>query len=79
MPEVMVDGLDESALERVTLRRVSVRLLPFLFILYIGNYLDRTNVAMAALQMNRDLHFRGSGIAFVRAVVANQLCLAVFG
>src|SRR6185295_9031839 len=28
---------------------------------------------------NRDLHFRGSGVAFVRAVAANQLCLAVFG
>lgn len=65
------DGADESALERVTMRRVSVRLLPFLFILYIGNYLDRTNVAMAALQMNRDLHFSatayglGAGIFFL--------------
>ena len=32
-----------------------------------------------AFAENCDLHFRGSGIAFVRAVVANQLCLAVFG
>lgn len=61
----------ERQLERVTMRRVSVRLLPFLFILYIANYLDRTNVAMAALQMNRDLHFSatayglGAGIFFI--------------
>lgn len=71
MSEVIVDGGDESALERATLRRVSIRLLPFLFILYIANYLDRTNVAMAALQMNRDLHFSatayglGAGVFFI--------------
>jgi len=71
MPRVMVVGRDGSALERATMRRVSCRLLPFLFILYIANYLDRTNVAMAALQMNRDLHFSatayglGAGIFFL--------------
>ncbi len=32
--------------------KVSVRLLPLLFLLYIASYLDRTNLAMAALQMN---------------------------
>jgi len=36
-----------------------VRLLPFLFILYIANYLDRTSVAYAALGMSRDLGFSG--------------------
>ena len=48
-----------------------VRLLPFLFVLYVFNFLDRTNVALAALQMNRDLHFSstafglGAGIFFL--------------
>jgi len=28
---------------------IAVRLLPFLFVLYIANYLDRTNLAYAAL------------------------------
>lgn len=37
--------------------RVSLRLLPFLFTLYIVNYLDRSNVALAALTMNRELNF----------------------
>ena len=32
-------------------RRIALRLLPFLFILYITNYLDRTSVAYAALGM----------------------------
>jgi len=54
-----------------TRRRVAVRLLPFLFVLYIANYLDRTNLAYAALGMTRDLGFSdgafglGAGIFFV--------------
>jgi ACS family tartrate transporter-like MFS transporter len=58
-----IDG-DDSELARGTIRRVSARLLPFLFILFICNYLDRTNVAIAALQMNRDLRFSASAYGF---------------
>jgi MFS transporter, ACS family, tartrate transporter len=53
------------------MRRVSVRLMPLLFVLFICNYLDRTNVAIAKLQMTRDLGFSASaygvgvGIFFV--------------
>jgi ACS family tartrate transporter-like MFS transporter len=67
----MLSQPDDSALERVTMRRVSQRLLPLLFVLYICNYLDRINVAIAALQMNRDLRFSataygfGTGIFFI--------------
>src|SRR5215470_5890589 len=52
-------------------RQLAVRLLPFLFILYITNYLDRASVAYAALGMSRDLGFSdrvfglGAGIFFV--------------
>jgi len=62
---------DDVVLERETMRKVGLRLLPFLFVLYIFNFLDRTNVALAALQMNRDLSFSstafglGAGIFFV--------------
>ena len=62
---------DDAALRRATLRRVSYRLLPFLALLYICNYIDRTNVGIASLQMNRDLHFSagaygfGAGIFFI--------------
>jgi MFS transporter, ACS family, tartrate transporter len=54
-----------------TRRQIAVRLLPFLFALYITNYLDRTSVAYAALEMSRDLGFTdrvfglGAGIFFV--------------
>ncbi|MBV9623158.1 MAG: MFS transporter [Acidobacteria bacterium] len=46
------------------------RLLPFLFLLYVVNYLDRINVGFAALQMQTQLHFTdrvyglGAGIFF---------------
>jgi ACS family tartrate transporter-like MFS transporter len=35
-------------------RRIARRLLPFLFVLYIANYLDRTNIAYATLGMKGD-------------------------
>jgi sugar phosphate permease len=40
-----------------TRHRIAVRLLPFLFVIYITNYLDRANLAYAALGMSRDLGF----------------------
>lgn len=55
---------NQEVLERETMRKVSVRLLPFLFGLYVLNFLDRSNVALAALQMNRDLHFSSSAFGF---------------
>src|SRR5215510_13307512 len=63
-------------------RRIAVRLLPFLFVLYITNYLDRTSVAYAAIGMARDLGFNehvlgmGIGIFFV-SYVALQIPGAV--
>jgi MFS transporter, ACS family, tartrate transporter len=38
-------------------RRISWRLLPFVFLLYVIAYIDRTNVSFAALRMNADLGF----------------------
>lgn len=38
-------------------RRVAYRLLPFVFLLYIINYLDRVNVSFANLRMSADLGF----------------------
>ena len=57
-----------------TRRQIGVRLLPFVFLLYITNYLDRTSVAYAAIGMARDLGFDdrvfglGIGIFFVSYV-----------
>jgi MFS transporter, ACS family, tartrate transporter len=57
-----------------TRRYIALRLLPFVFVLYITNYLDRTSVAYAAIGMARDLGFNdrvfglGIGIFFVSYV-----------
>ncbi len=69
------DTQDDTALGRATMRRVSLRLIPFILLLYIFNFLDRTNVGIAALQMNRDLQFSpaayslGAGIFFIAYAV----------
>src|SRR5215472_1770199 len=38
-------------------RRVAFRLLPFVFLLYVVNYIDRVNVSFANLRMSADLDF----------------------
>ena len=47
------------------------RLIPFMGLLYLVNYIDRTNAGFAALTMNKDLGFSsvvfgfGAGIFFI--------------
>ena len=50
-----METTEASAIERVTLRKVYLRLVPFCFLLYILCYVDRINVSFAALTMNKDL------------------------
>ncbi len=45
----------QSELERRTVGKVTKRLVPYLFLLYVVAYIDRANVGYAALQMNTDL------------------------
>jgi MFS transporter, ACS family, tartrate transporter len=47
----------DMAVERAILGKVTRRLIPFLFLLFIFNFLDRTNVSLAALTMKPDLRF----------------------
>jgi len=62
-------------LEQRARRRIALRLLPFLWLLYVIAFLDRVNVAYAALEMSRDLSFSdrvfglGAGIFFLGYVV----------
>jgi hypothetical protein len=44
-----------SAIERRTMAKVYLRLLPFCFVLYFICYLDRVNIGFAALTMNKEL------------------------
>jgi ACS family tartrate transporter-like MFS transporter len=47
-----------------TIRKVRVRLLPYIFLCYAIAYLDRVNVGFAALEMNRDLALSDAAYAF---------------
>jgi len=72
-PGVSTPGLDAVA-ERAR-RRISLRVIPYVFILYIIAFLDRVNVGYAALQMADDLGFSaevfgfGAGIFFFGYVI----------
>ena len=52
-------------------RRVMLRIMPYMFLLFIIAFLDRVNVNFAALAMKDDLHFTddvigfGAGIFFI--------------
>src|SRR6185295_9044458 len=77
---------DEVA--RSTLAKVTRRLLPFLFVLYVVCFLDRVNIGFAALQMNQELGLSpavygfGAGVFFLGYVlfeVPSNLVLARVG
>ncbi|HEY2750127.1 MFS transporter [Phenylobacterium sp.] len=61
----------DAALERSTLRKAALRLLPLMGLGYGIAFMDRVNISFAALQMNRDLHFSasvyglGAGLFFI--------------
>jgi len=59
----------------VTLRKITLRLIPFLFLLYIVAWLDRVNVGFAALQMNSDLGFSSAAFGFGSGVFFLGYCL----
>jgi D-galactonate transporter len=66
---------NHSDVGRSARKRIAWRLLPFLFVLYVIAFLDRTNVGAAALQMPKELGFSekvvglGAGMFFIGYVV----------
>jgi ACS family tartrate transporter-like MFS transporter len=61
----------ETVDRRKLYAKISWRLIPYMFLLYIVAYLDRVNVGFAAMDIQRDLHFSntvygtGAGIFFL--------------
>jgi ACS family tartrate transporter-like MFS transporter len=79
---------DVDAVASRAIRRIRLRLIPFLALLYFVAYLDRVNVGFAALQMNAALglspldYGRGAGIFFLGYFlfeVPSNLALARIG
>jgi MFS transporter, ACS family, tartrate transporter len=59
-PDVALSLAPAQPLVDHTRRQTALRLLPFLFVLYVTNYLDRTSLAYAVIGMRRDLGFSDS-------------------
>ncbi|MBY6266045.1 MFS transporter [Azospirillum sp. 412522] len=49
------DHVGQNGLERATMRKVIIRLVPFLMLCYFFNLLDRSNIGVASLQMRPQL------------------------
>ena len=62
---------DRAVDARALYQRITRRLIPYMFVLYIVAYMDRVNVGFAAMDMERQLHFSntvygtGAGIFFL--------------
>jgi ACS family 4-hydroxyphenylacetate permease-like MFS transporter len=78
----------EQAKSEEVIGKVWRRLIPFLFVLYVINYLDRINLGFAALSMNKDLAFSATvfGLAnsifyfgYVACEIPSNLMMARFG
>jgi len=72
MTTVPVTSIENaSCLAKQVVRKITLRLVPFLFILYIIAYVDRINVGFAKLQMQGqlgltdDMYGTGAGIFFI--------------
>lgn len=65
------ESIDSKEFAQKVVRKVSLRLLPYLVLAYILNFVDRVNLGFAALQMNQELAFSatvfgwGAGILFI--------------
>ena len=79
---------EAPALEARTVRKVMVRLVPFLMALYFVNFLDRTNLGIAKIDISKHLELSAtmfglaSGIFFIGYVlveVPSNLALEKFG
>jgi D-galactonate transporter len=77
-----------AASDDLLYRKVSMRIIPFLFLCYVVSFLDRINIGFAQLQMKHDLGFSdamyGLGAAvfyvgYVLCEVPSNLLLARFG
>ncbi|SDE77669.1 Major Facilitator Superfamily protein [Massilia sp. PDC64] len=83
LPSAAADGTDDALY-----RKISRRIIPFLFICYVVSFLDRINIGFAQLQLKQDLGFTdamyglGAGVFYIGYVlfeVPSNLLLAKYG
>ncbi|KQZ46937.1 MFS transporter [Massilia sp. Root1485] len=54
--------------ERALVHKITWRIIPFVFILYVISYLDRANIGYAALQMNRELALSSEAFGLISGI-----------
>ena len=58
----------DIAREKAIVRKITWRIVPFVFLLYIISYLDRANIGYAALQMNAELSLTSEVFGFISGI-----------
>ena len=53
------------SIEAETIRKIRLKILPCIFLLYVVSFLDRINIGFAALTMNKDLAINGQQFGFL--------------
>jgi ACS family tartrate transporter-like MFS transporter len=61
-------GIGSNPIEAATIRKLRVRLLPFLFALFVVAFIDRINLGFAALTMNRELAITSQQFGFAAGI-----------
>jgi ACS family tartrate transporter-like MFS transporter len=54
--------------EKAVVRKITLRIIPFVFLLYVISYLDRANIGYAALQMNAELALSSEAFGFISGI-----------
>ena len=70
-----VDAAEEAALQSKVFTRVAWRVLPVLVVAYLFNYVDRTNISIAALQMNHAVGLTASQFGYGAGLLFVGYCL----
>jgi ACS family tartrate transporter-like MFS transporter len=58
----------ESIDDRALVHKITWRIIPFVFILYVISYLDRANIGYAALQMNKELALSSEAFGLISGI-----------
>jgi MFS transporter, ACS family, tartrate transporter len=61
-------AIASSEIETRTIRKLRLRIIPFVFLLYVIAYLDRINIGFAALTMNKELAITSQQFGFLAGI-----------
>ncbi len=63
-----MNEINQLDLEKRTVRKVMLRIVPYVFLLYIIAIIDRVNIGYAALEMNREIGITAEVFGFVSGI-----------